>query len=122
MKRTIAITLVLILTLGLVACGGGKSDIVGKWALDVSEAGVEGKTIYEFTADGKLKISIETGNEEADKVMNEAFGKMELTYEAKDGKLSIKSDDPTYPPLDGTPYTIKDDTLTFEGQSLKRVK
>ncbi|MGB4609714.1 MAG: lipocalin family protein [Saccharofermentanales bacterium] len=123
MKKIIVITLVLIISLGLVACGkSGKDSIVGKWAFEVSEAGVEGKMIYEFTDDGKLKISMDTGNEEIDALMNEMYSQIELTYEAKDGKLTLKSDDPTFPSLDGTPYTLKDDTLTFEDYSMKRMK
>ena len=43
MKKAIAFTLVVIISLGLVACGGGKDSIVGKWAYEVNEAGVEGK-------------------------------------------------------------------------------
>ncbi|NLM19801.1 MAG: hypothetical protein GX217_07250 [Clostridiaceae bacterium] len=125
MKKIIAITLILIISLGLVACGGGgkdKDSIVGKWALEVSEADMEGKWIYEFAADGKLKISIETGSKEADELMNAMFSEMEITYEAKDGKLTLKSDDPTFEPLNGVSYTIKDDTLTFEENSMKRIK
>ncbi|MGI6617518.1 MAG: hypothetical protein ACOX36_05670 [Saccharofermentanales bacterium] len=122
MKKAIAFTLVVIISLGLVACGGGKDSIVGKWAYEVNEAGVEGKMIYEFTSDGKLKISIDTGNAEADKLINALYSAIEMTYEVKDGKITLKSNDPSFPPLDATPYTIEGDTLKFEDYSMKRVK
>lgn len=122
MKKAIAITLILIISFGLIACGGGEPGIVGKWGFEVSEAGIEGKWIYEFTADGKLKVSVETGITEIDKFMNEMFSAMVATYEVKDGKLTIKSDSPEFPPIAATPYTIKDDTLTFGDNSMKRIK
>ncbi|NMA17268.1 MAG: hypothetical protein GX939_00655 [Clostridiaceae bacterium] len=122
MKKAIALTLVLIISFGLFACGGGKDSIVGKWAQEVNEGGIEGKTIYEFKADGKLKLSFDSGSAEADSLINALYSLIEMTYEAKDGKLTIKSSDPSFPPLESVPYTIQGDTLTFENNSLKRVK
>ncbi len=123
MKKAIAIALILVISFGLVACGGGgKDSIVGKWALEVKDADMEGKMVYEFTKDGKLKISVDTGNEEVDKLMNALYSAIEMTYVAKDGKLTINSNDPAFEPQDSTPYTIEGDTLKFGDISMKRVK
>ncbi|MDI9468905.1 MAG: lipocalin family protein [Bacillota bacterium] len=122
MKKATAIILVLILSIGLFACGGGGPSIVGKWSMEVSEAGVTGKMIYEFTSDGKLNITVDTGNADNDKLLNDMFAEYKVTYEAKDGKLTLKSDNPEFEPLEAQAFTIKDDTLTFDEYTLKRVK
>ncbi|MDI9497224.1 MAG: lipocalin family protein [Bacillota bacterium] len=122
MKKATAIILVLILSFGLFACGGGGPSIVGKWSMEVSEAGVTGKMIYEFTSDGKLFITVDTGNAENDKLVNDMFSEFQVTYEAKDGKLTLKSDNPELEPVEGVAFTIKDDKLSFDEYTLERMK
>ncbi len=122
MKKATAIIFVLVLSLGLFACGGGGPSVVGKWSMEVSEAGITGQMIYEFTADGKLNITVDTGNAENDKIVNDMFGEFKVTYEAKDGKLTLKSDNPEFEPVDAMPFTIKDDTLSFDEFTMKRMK
>lgn len=136
MKRLFTIALALIMVLSLVGCGGSKNEkaIVGAWHIVDEETETEYGLGIEFTKDGKLRYGL---TEEL--LAGLADGDEQDAAEALEGldmlmtiEYKIKSDtemEVTVSALFGLakesetiPYSLDGDTLTFDGATYTRVK
>lgn len=121
MKRTLAIVLTLVLALAVVACGGGGSNIVGKWTPVMTEEqkevveqlGVEVTQIMEFMSNGTYKAYMDVKGEstlpfDPDEVSFEG------TYKTEGDKLTVSmTEGEKTESFTGT-YKIEGDKLTIE--------
>ena len=105
MKKTLAIVALLaVLVLTLTACGGG-GGIVGKGEGTGKMEGMEGVALpitMEFTADGKVTLSMSFMGESQSETSD---------YEYKDGKLTINGQT--------TPVTLSGNKLVMEQEGIK---
>ena len=137
MKKLLALTLVLALFLSLTACGGAnKKDIVGTWHIVDEDTATEYGIGIEFTKDGKLRYGLteEMFRNLADEDMSDS--EWDDAMEGLDMLMSIEYDVKSDTEMEITvsamfglakekttiPYSLEDDTLTFDGATYTRVK
>ena len=101
----------------MTACGGDKSDLVGKWYASQEDAdeGDSGIVAYEFTSDGHLKIigiSLMKYNVSGDTITTKILGFTTGTakYSINGTELTISDGDPVTGLIDGTFYKNRNET------------
>lgn len=121
MKRTLALVLTLILALSVVACGGGGSNIVGKWTPVLTdeqkkvaeELGMEMTQIMEFTSNGTYKAYIEVKGESTLPFDTDEMS-FSGTYKTEGDKLTVSVTEGEKTESFTGNYKIEGDKLTIE--------
>ncbi len=134
MKKLLAILVSVVLLFTLAACGGGinKNAIVGTWKVVDTETETEYGLGIEFTKDGKLRYGLTedilgglTNGENADDVMAGLDMLMTIEYKIKSDtemELTAKALFGLAKETDTVEYSLKGDTLVFDGATYTRAK
>ena len=101
MSLVLAIMMVAVLFVG---CGGGEggNSIVGKWSYTEEAEGVKVELVYEFKANGDLKMASYVGSEEA--------ASMEGTYKVEGSQIIVTIEGEEQDPTD---FVVKGNKLTL---------
>jgi len=101
MSLMLAIMMVAVLFVG---CGSGEggNSIVGKWSYTEEAEGVKVELVYEFKANGDLKMASYVGGEEA--------ASMEGTYKVEGSQIIVTIEGEEQDPTD---FVVKGNKLTL---------